>query len=33
MRDDLQKVRTQPRILMITNDPQKPKVTITINAK
>lgn len=33
MRDDLKKVRMQPRILMITNDPQKPKVTITINAK
>ncbi len=33
LRDDLQKVRTRPRILMITNDPAKPKVTITINAK
>lgn len=33
MRDELQKVRTKPRVLMITNDPQKPKVTITINAK
>ncbi len=33
MRDDLQKVRTRPRILMITNDPAKSKVTITINAK
>lgn len=33
IREDLQKVRTRPRILMITNDPQKPKVTITINAK
>ena len=33
LRDDLQKVRTRPRILMIVNDPQKPKVTITINAK
>ncbi len=32
-RSDLLKVRTRPRILMITNDPQKPKVTITINAK
>ena len=32
-RNDLLKVRTRPRILMITNDPQKPKVTITINAK
>ena len=33
LRDDLKKVRTRPRILMITNDPSKPKVTITINAK
>ena len=33
IRDDLKKVRTRPRILMITNDPDKPKVTITINAK
>lgn len=33
MRDDLKKVRMQPRVLMITNDPSKPKVTITINAK
>jgi hypothetical protein len=32
LRDDLQKARTRPRILMIVNDPQKPKVTITINA-
>jgi hypothetical protein len=32
-RNDLLKVRTRPRILMITNDPQKSKVTITINAK
>ena len=30
---DLQKVRTRPRILMITNDPHRPKVTITIDAK
>ena len=30
-RDALQKVRTRPRILMIVNDSQKPKVTITIN--
>ena len=30
---DLQKVRTRPRILMITNDPKKPKVTININTK
>ena len=33
LRDDLKKVRIRPRILMITNDPSKPKVTITINAK
>ena len=33
LRDDLKKVRTRPRILMITNDPDKSKVTITINAK
>ena len=33
VRDKLKKVRTRPRILMITNDPSKPKVTITINAK
>lgn len=32
-RDALKKVRTQPRVLMITNDPEKPKVTITIHAK
>ena len=33
LRDELKKVRTRPRILMITNDPSKPKVTININAK
>ena len=33
IRADLQKVRTRPRILMITNDPKKPKVTININTK
>ena len=33
LRDDLKKVRTRPRILMITNDPDRSKVTITINAK
>ncbi len=33
LRDDLKKVRTKPRILMITNDPQKPKIVININAK
>ncbi len=32
-RDDLKKVRTRPRILMITNDPNKPKIAITINAQ
>ncbi len=32
-RDDLKKARLRPRILMIVNDPKKPKVTITINAK
>ena len=31
LRDELKKVRTRPRILMITNDPDHPKVTITIN--
>ena len=33
MRDDLQKVRRHPRILMITNDPDKAKIVIKINAK
>ena len=33
LRDELKKVRTRPRILMITNDPDHPKATITINAK
>lgn len=33
IRDELKKVRTRPRILMITNDPNHPKVTININAK
>ena len=33
LREELQKVRIRPRVLMITNDPNKPKVTITINAK
>lgn len=32
-RDELQKVRTRPRILMITNDPQKSKIVIGINAR
>ena len=30
--DQLAKVRTRPRVLMITNDPKRPKVVITINA-
>ncbi len=29
---ELKKVRTQPRVLLITNDPQRSKVVITINA-
>lgn len=29
--EDLKKVRTRPRVLMITNDPQRSKVVITIN--
>ena len=33
MYNDLKKLRTRPRILMITNDPSKPKVTIEINAQ
>lgn len=33
MRDELKAVRTKPRVLMITNDPAKPKVIITIQAK
>ena len=33
LREELKKARLRPRILMITNDPSKPKVTITINAK
>ena len=31
-RAELLKSRTRPRILMIVNDPQHPKVVITINA-
>ena len=31
--DDLQKLRTKPRILMITNDPDHAKVVININVK
>jgi len=30
---DLKKVRTRPRVLMITNDPKRSKVAITVNAK
>lgn len=33
LHDDLKKVRTRPRILMITNDPSKPKVTIEVNVR
>ena len=33
LRDDLLKARIRPRILMITNDPDNPKVTININCK
>lgn len=32
LRDDIKKVRKRPRILMITNDPDKMKVTINIHA-
>lgn len=32
-RDELMKARTKPRILMITNDPDKSKVVININVK
>lgn len=31
--DDLRKARIRPRVLMITNDPRRSKVVITINAK
>ena len=31
LRDDILKVRARPRILMITNDPTQPKITININ--
>ena len=30
--EELKKVRTAPRVLMITNDPQQSKVVITINS-
>lgn len=30
---DLKKARTRPRVLMITNDPKRSKVVITVNAK
>ncbi|MGN1263959.1 MAG: DUF1573 domain-containing protein, partial [Prevotella sp.] len=33
MRDELKKQRTKPRVLMITNDPDKSKVVIKINCK
>lgn len=32
-RDELKSVRSRPRVLMITNDPHKQKVVISINAK
>lgn len=32
-KDELAKARTQPRVLMITNDPEHPKVVIKVNAK
>jgi len=32
-RDELLRQRTRPRVLMITNDPQRPKVVISINVK
>lgn len=31
--EDIKKLRTKPRVLMITNDPDRPKVVININAK
>ena len=30
---ELSQVRTRPRVLMITNDPNRPKVVITVNVK
>ncbi|MBR1687756.1 MAG: DUF1573 domain-containing protein [Prevotella sp.] len=33
LRDELRNVRTRPRVLMITNDPDRPKIVININAK
>jgi hypothetical protein len=33
LRGNLQKVRSQPRVLMITNDPKKPKVVLTLKVK
>ena len=32
-REQLSKVRTRPRILMITNDPNRPKVILYIQIK
>ncbi len=32
-RDELKRARTKPRVLMITNDPDRPKVVISINAR
>ncbi len=31
--EEIKKVRTKPRVLMITNDPEKSKVVITVNVK
>lgn len=31
--EQIAKVRTQPRVLLITNDPETPKIVITVNAK
>lgn len=33
LREELKKVRTRPRILMITNDPSKPKVSIEVKCE
>lgn len=32
-REQISKVRTQPRVLLITNDPENAKIVITVNAK
>ena len=33
LRDELEKQRSKPRVLMITNDPDKAKVVIKINVR